>query len=237
MQHPASNARQISSQLGLRKEGRGFSPTFPLSLTFLMALWGLQCSIRLDKRTMGTISSEDIHSPELHSETRWIYWAEPLKENLNYIIRNFSPHGCPYQLQARRTKAEPWWGSQLGASIPAFPHTVTMNKHSHSWEEPANVSALKNPHKCRWTWRASGWIHTVEGTLEWKGYSTSSGRAGTGFPTQVPLFCFLPLWYCLSMSCAHGYGRTWIKKLWRYRNFSKLKFQLELHKGPTSNST
>lgn len=92
--HPASNAWQIPSQLGLRQEERIFSPTLPLSLTFLP-------SIRLDKGTTGTSSSEDIYRPELCSETRWIYWAEPLKENFNCIVRNFSPYGCPVSTAQR----------------------------------------------------------------------------------------------------------------------------------------
>lgn len=72
-QHPASNARQIPSQLGLRQEGRIFPPVLPLSWSFLPVLWGLQCSNKLDKGPMGTISSEDMHSTELYSETRWVY--------------------------------------------------------------------------------------------------------------------------------------------------------------------
>lgn len=158
---------EIPSQLGLRQEGRIFSATLPMSLTFLLALWGLQYSIRLDKGSMGTIFSEDIHSPELCSELHkgWIYWAEPLKQNFTYIARNFSPH-CGVSCTARQTKAEPWWGSLLGASIPALPHTLTVNKHSYSWEEPANMSALKKPHKHTWTRRASGWNSTVKGALK-----------------------------------------------------------------------
>lgn len=166
-QHPASNARQIPSQLGLRQEGRIFPPVLPLSWSFLPVLWGLQCSNKLDKGPMGTISSEDMHSTELYSETRWVYWAEPLKENFNYIVRNFSPHGCPHQLHGKTNQGRALGRQSAGSLHPwSLPHTVTINKHSYSWEPPANMSALKNPHKCTWTWRASGWHCTVKGTLK-----------------------------------------------------------------------
>lgn len=90
-QHPACSASQLPSQVGPRQEGRIFPPALPPSLTLLAAPWGLQCSIGLGKGTKGTISSEDKYSPGLHSETRWIYWAEPLKKNLNYML-GISPH-------------------------------------------------------------------------------------------------------------------------------------------------
>lgn len=160
-----SNARQIPSQLGLRQEGRIFSPTLCLWL-FLVVLWGLQCSIRLDKGTMRTILLKTYTAQscvqKLDGHTEQTHW-----KRISTSLLGISPHMTAHiNCTARQTKAEPWWGSLLGASMPALPHTLTINKPSYSWEESANVSALKNPHKCTWTWRASGWNGTVKGTLK-----------------------------------------------------------------------
>lgn len=146
--HPACSTSQLPSQVGLRQEGRVFPPALPPSLTLLAAPSGLQCSIILGKGTKGTISSEGKYSPRLHLETRWIYWAEPLKENLNYIVRNFGfaaawPH--PYQLHSKRKRGRAsvrQSAVSLHTCARTLPHTIMINMRSYSWEEPSDICLL-----------------------------------------------------------------------------------------------